>query len=73
MNDEPDLSLITTDQLWDEIKSRFDSAVLLIDNSVSSTHSESRTYWAGSLNACIGLCTRYAKRLIEESYSEDDE
>ena len=58
-----DLSLVPMEDIWDELKKRFDAVVLIDLKEYDSNREGAMVSFKGGKFACIGL-TEYAKRKI---------
>ena len=74
---EVDLSTVTTDELWEELKSRHDSSVFAYSaDGEKSGSSHNGLWWYGSQAEALGLLewgNMRMRRMIQESYHEDSD
>ena len=66
------LSLISVDDLWEEIKRRNDAAVLITVKDRGDDTEEHRGFHSGSKFACIGLVTFFREKVIGELFEFED-
>lgn len=63
---EPDLTFVTTQDLWNEIKGRFDLALLVLYEDKTRTDSYTSIHYHGGRVPCFGLAHWAAGRMFNE-------
>lgn len=65
------LELITTDELIEELKSRFDGLVLMaIQKEPNKGYDEEFHNWSGGQALCLGLCMLLKRKILSETIKE---
>jgi len=68
----PDLSLVPTDTLIDEIARRADAAIVAFQRADRRATFATFRY-VGGFSACLGLVTRFQHRMIRDDQEDADE
>ena len=61
-----DLSLVSEDELWEEIKKRNDACVLVTLRTLDNQRESSQIVYAGGKFICMGLAERTKYRILAE-------
>ena len=69
---ETDLALVTTEELWEEIKKRHEGCVLLTVVRRTAVEESRETFWHGGLTRCIGLLRLAEARLTQTTLEDLD-
>lgn len=72
-SDPGPLTFFTTDDLLDEIVSRYDSCVFVGTANRTSEMDDGSVYWRGDAIACAGLCSYATSILFQEMNGRKDE
>jgi hypothetical protein len=62
-----DLSLVSMDDIWDEIKKRFDCVLLVDLKSIDSNREGAQVSFHGGKFACIGLAQYAVSKIMRDS------
>lgn len=73
MTQEKDLSLVSTAELFDEIRRRNDSTALITLKRLDEYSDSSSFFYTGGKHTVLGLLTRYADRILKELQSSEEE
>lgn len=61
-----DLSLVLMDDIWEELKKRYDGIILTIIKSRDNSHEESQVSFSGGKFTCIGLAEHTKDKILED-------
>lgn len=68
-----DLTLVTIDEMWDEIKKRNDAAVLVTLKNVDDQSEVSDTFYDGGKYTCVGLCEGMKEKILKNLIADEEE
>ena len=81
-NETPDLSFFTLEEIWSELRKRYDAVVLLTDEKVADLadgrmHTRQLRQWSGSPYTCYGLLSAFTRNfwrneIVEDWYEDED-
>jgi len=61
-----DLSLVSLDAIWEELKNRFDGVILCTVKNRDNVHEERQLSFSGGKFTCIGLAEFAKYKLLQE-------
>lgn len=67
-----DLSLISMDDIWEEIKKRFDAVVLIDMRTLDDTRESSQISYKGGQFTCLGMVEKAKSELLFKMSEEDN-
>jgi len=68
-----ELEFATTDELFEELRSRFDACVFVGVSDHTTTKIKTSYYYSGSIPTCLGLCDMTRRWLLAEEAKSKDE
>ena len=66
-----DLSLVSADAIWEELKNRYDGVILCTVKNKDNKHEERQLSFSGGKFICIGLAEYSKYKLIDSCEDED--
>ncbi len=70
MNKELELSLLTMQDIGDELKRRFATVVILAEKETAEPEGSLFTFYQGKIGACIGLLELQKNMIIQDQIKE---
>jgi len=67
-----DLSLVLDDELWEEIKKRFDGAILTTVRDINGKHEAIQISFCGGKAQAIGLAERTRDKILSDMRNDEE-